>query len=139
MPTPELDYVSTIKYSEGSSKEAPFILEESESLSETVERPTRDESDQSVNIGTTEGPTLPSSSSSEEPTSPSTSAPSSSSSEVEAVQPATADKDVLYEEELFEFGYAVKDDAHGDDFAHQVTNDGVNTKAGVNILPKTWW
>ena len=37
------------------------------------------------------------------------------------------------EEETFDFGYAVKDVVHGDDFSHQVSNDGSKTNGEYRV------
>ena len=37
------------------------------------------------------------------------------------------------EEEMFNFGYAVKDEAQGDDFSHQVSSDGDNTTGEYRV------
>ena len=37
------------------------------------------------------------------------------------------------EEEMFNFGYAVKDAAQGDDFSHQVSSDGANTTGEYRV------
>ena len=40
---------------------------------------------------------------------------------------------MVYFQENYNFGYAVKDDLSGDDFSHQVTNDGRKTKGEYRV------
>ena len=129
VPPPTLSYTSTIKYSaeKSLSKEAPFSLEESANLA-NVERPAREESEENVLLGTTESPA----------TTPTTEPPTTSTITTTTSSTGATEKkigqDVNEEEELFDIGYAVKDDDLGDEFSHQISNDGeVNTRGEYRV------
>ena len=101
-------YVSTIKYSEPKVNNAPFSLEESTNLEENIERPTRQKETERVNTTSSDAPIDDSS---------------------EGVNKSEQE----LPDETFNFGYAVKDDKHGDDFSHQVANDGATTNGEYRV------
>ena len=97
-------YVSTIKYTDQNNN-APFSLEESTNLEENIERPTREE--ETVNTTSTD------------------------SYNEDITEGKISEQELP--DETFNFGYAVKDDKHGDDFSHQVANDGATTNGEYRV------
>ena len=126
-PSPTLikpiKYVTKINYPESSvsRKNATFSLEEGVNLKEHVDRPIREDISSSttstVTTSTTTTTTIITTTSIEQ-------SKSNISKEI------SDDDDT---EERYNFGYAVKDDKHGDDFSHQVSNDGVKSNGEYRV------
>ena len=96
------------------SKEASFSLEESANLA-NVERLTREETEKNILLGTTESPAATTT----------TTMTSSTQVSTTGATEQKIDQDVIDE---------VKDDDLGDEFAHQISNDGVvNTREEYRI------
>ena len=117
-----IKYVTKINYPESSvsRKNATFSLEEGVNLKEHVDRPIRED----ISSSTTSTVTTSTTTTTVITTTSNEQLNSSISKEI-------SNNDDT--EERYNFGYAVKDDKHGDDFSHQVSNDGVKSNGEYRV------